>query len=101
MEVKVLRLVTGEDLIVNIKNMTMDMVTISKPHVVVMQPKPDGRGVNVGLMDYLPFAEGNEFDIDRDKIIVMYEPKKGLKDSYLETTSGLLMPTGKGALIGP
>ena len=80
--VKVIKLVTGEEIIAETTN-TIDgkNILIENPLLVVLQPREDGRGFGVMLA---PFAMGVDgaINIKSDKLIFVEAPKEELLQQY-------------------
>ena len=83
MEIKIVKLVSGEELITEIKTIGETYTTISNPLVVVTAPDGGG-GVGIALMEWMPFAITKEVNISNSQIICSLEAEQDLVNGYNE-----------------
>jgi hypothetical protein len=57
MNIKVFKLISGEELISEVVNNLPTMKTLKEPAVIVMQKTE--QGVGLGMMPYMPYVSGN------------------------------------------
>ena len=89
MEVKVVRLITNEELIAQIEvNEDRDTTTIKNGTVVV----PAGEG-KMAIVPWLPHAENSEVEIENKKIMFTFDPIKDIANQYnAQFGSGIVVP---------
>lgn len=82
MTVKVFRLITGEDLISNLKErmeQTNDVYILDNPAVIIAQKTETG--VQVGLAPYLPLI-GEDVHLNKSSIVAEGRPDIQLENEY-------------------
>ena len=95
MNLKLLRLKSGEDIVVELldgKDSQQHMV-VKNP--AMLMPMSDGRGnqVQMGLAPWMPFSASKEYEIPKDWIIVITEPLKDIVNNYNQVFgSGIVVP---------
>jgi hypothetical protein len=97
MNIKIIRLVTGEDVIGNITSEDNKFVEISKSFVIIPTQSAPGQPVKLMLTPYMPYSKDDKVKISADKIITTIEPKDEILKSYQQNTSSII--TGKPNLI--
>ena len=85
MDVKLLRLTTGEDIVAEVTFSDDSMTTISKPFVLIPMAQNPGEGAETKLYfsPFIPFADNEEMSIKENNIIIVNEPKPEIKENYL------------------
>ncbi len=89
-DVKIIRLVSGEDVIAKItdyNNMELD-----KPFVIIPTQKAPGQPVQLMMTPYSPYSKTEKVMIRDDKIVSMVDPKEEILASYQSNTSRILTP---------
>lgn len=81
-EVKILRLVTGEDIICNYFKVSSDSYVITDPMMLIVKFK--GRNSSVVMEHWLPVevVKNNEVLINPRDVITMFDPKDSLAEYY-------------------
>ena len=81
-EVKILRLVTGEDIICNYYKVSADSYVVTDPMMLIVKFK--GRNSSVVMEHWLPVevVKSNEVLINPRDVITMFDPKEGLAEYY-------------------
>ena len=87
-EVKLVKLITGEELLASVTNYEKTMM-LEKPYVMVMGPE------GTGIMPWIPYAETDNVEIDKDKIIVVLELKEQVKTSYSKMVGKIILNENK------
>lgn len=82
-EVKILRLVTGEDIICNYYKVSSDSYVITDPMMLIVKFK--GRNSSVIMEHWLPVEviKNNEVLINPRDVITMFDPKESLAEYYI------------------
>ena len=92
-DVKILRLVTGEDVIDKVG--TNDQGTsLNKAFVIIPTQSQPGKPVQLMMTLYAPYAKSDTVTIKDDKIISMVEPKEEILKSYQQNTSSIIQSPG-------
>jgi len=93
MAVKLVRLKSGEDIIVDVMAESAEIVKIKNP--AMLMPMSDGRGnqVQVGLAPWMPFSEAKEFELPRDWVLLTTEPAQDIVNNYNQVFgTGIVVP---------
>ena len=96
MNVKLLRLTTGEDIVAEVTYSDESITTISKPFVLIPMAQNPGEGAETKLYfsPFIPFAENEEMSIKENNILIVNEPKPEIKENYLNYI-GAIVPVEK------
>jgi hypothetical protein len=106
-EIKIVRLISGEELIGEVTEYTsndVQKVLIEKPALVVLQrPTTAQDQVGIALYNWLPYttAEKEGVVVEKNNVVFIVTPEEGLTRSYRERFSlkGLVLPgSGKAGL---
>jgi hypothetical protein len=86
MDVKLLRLTTGEDIVAEVTYSDDVTTSISKPFVLIPMAQNPGSSTETKLYfsPFIPFAENEEMILKEENIITVNEPKTEIKDNYLQ-----------------
>ena len=98
MNVKLLRLKSGEDIIADVTLVdTEDTIKVKNPAVIMpMGQQQQGGQMSMGFGPWAPFAEEKEFEIPRDWLVYISTPSKDLFNSYQQMFgSGIVVPDMK------
>ncbi len=96
MDVKLLRLTTGEDIVAEMVYSDASITTIKKPFVLIpmAQNQSSGEETRLFFSPFIPFAENEEMIIKEENIITVNEPKSEIRDNYLQYI-GAIVPVEK------
>ena len=97
-EVKVLKLVSGEEVITRIKNdpdNVSDTLVCEKPMITQPVPIQDGK-MAMGISAWMYAGQSDEVEIARSSVIAMTDAKKDVENKYIEMVTGVTIST-----IGP
>ena len=96
MDVKLLRLTTGEDIVAEMVYSDALITTIKKPFVLIPMAQNPGSSSETKLYfsPFIPFAENEEMHIKEENIITVNDPKSEIKDNYLNYI-GAIVPVEK------
>lgn len=93
MDVKILRLITGEDLLCERTKTIGPTHHVRNPvRIVVMPNKNDPQNPNVGLAPWCEFAATKEFEIKDEHVLVVTEPHHEFINQYQTMFGGILTP---------
>jgi len=97
-EVRYLRLTDGTDLVCKVVDINEVELRVEQPIRLYLVPQTG----QVGMMPYLPFADGKEFDIPLDEVKFNLVPDSDMKNMWNEKFgSGLVVPSEKKGIIMP
>lgn len=88
--VKLIRLVSGEEIITKVVAETAAGFQIEKPAILL----PAGQG-RLALVPWLPYGESESMFLPEKIIAFNILPKKDLTNEYANATSGLVVPDNK------
>ena len=93
MNVKLIKMWSGEDVITDLVKETDDSIIILNPIVVV----PSGQEGQVGLAPWSPLLKGKDTELEVTKKYVVYinEPQEEFIDNYKEMFSPIATPPKK------
>ena len=95
MKIKLLRLVSGEELIAEVVNSSEDSYTLKD--AIVMIPAGEGR---IGFMPFLPYTEAKDgISIRKQDVMFVVDPIEDLIDQFRLARSGISTPP-KGIITG-
>jgi len=98
--VKILKLITGEELLGEILPGGPSVCEIKNPvRIVVMSNKMDPKTPNVGFAPWAEFSDQKTFIIDKSHVLCIIEPIKEFVNQYNSMFGGLVLPTSN--LIKP
>ena len=93
-EVKVVKLVTGEEVIGKIVE-EGDFLTMNKP--VVLVHTPDGNGY--GMTRFVQLSEDDDVTISNNAVIAVCNVMSDIKDQYVTAFSNIQMPSKPSLII--
>jgi hypothetical protein len=100
MSVKIVKLLTGEDLLAKILPSSNTVVRMENPvRIVVMPNKIDPKTPNVGFSPWAEFSDDKVFELDKSHVLAIMTPVKEFVNQYSSIFGGLVLPTGN--LITP
>ena len=95
MNLKLLRLRSGEDVICEVITESAEYVKIKNP-AMLMPVGSQGQQMQMGMAPWMPFSEQNEFEIPRDWLVVMSDVVKDIANNYNQIFgSGIVVPDVK------
>ena len=96
-EVKLLKLLSGEELIVEVVSATIENpVRFKNPvRVVVMPNKLDPKVPSVGFAPWAEFSDDKEFSIDKSHILCIMAPITEFLQQYKGMFGGIVPATSK------
>ena len=93
MNVKLIKMWTGEDVIADLVKETDDTIVITNPIMVV----PTGDKGQIGLAPWSPILKGKdvELEVTRRYVVYINEPQEEFVSNYRQMFSGIATPTKK------
>lgn len=100
MNIKLLRLLTGEEILAEILPSGDEVCRIKNPiRVIVVSNKVDPKTPSIGFSPWIEFSDDKEFTIDKSHIVVIMNPITEFVNQYNSMFGGLVLP--KSNLILP
>lgn len=99
MEVKIVRLLSGEDLVAKVDTSKKDVMTLFSPIIIVANQQGDASGrMNFGFMPWPFFAERSDVEkngvpVLRSAIVMTYNPLPDILNQYNSATGGIITST--------
>lgn len=105
MSVKVIRLLSGEDLVAKVEDHgnEYDYVTLQNPLIIVPSQDPAKPGFGVA---YWPFFADRDaatklgINVKKSTIVVIYDALNDIVNHYNTATGGLIVPTKPALILG-
>jgi hypothetical protein len=97
MNVKLLRLKSGEDVIADVTLVdTEDTIILENPAILMPMGGSQGGQVQMGFGPWAPFSDNKKFEIPRDWLVFISTPAKDLLNQYNSMFgSGIVLPDMK------
>jgi hypothetical protein len=94
--VKLVKMISGEELIAEVVSDQESYITIKNPvRVVVVPTKTNPQTPTVGFAPWAEFSEEKEFTIHKAHIIVTMKPVQEFINQYSAMFGGLVTPSSK------
>lgn len=106
MSVKIVKLLTGEELLAKVLPSSNEIVKMENPvRIVVIPQKPNmqydpNRAPSIGFAPWAEFSDDREFVIDKSHVVAIMTPIKQFVDQYntmfskiVTPQSGLILPS--------
>jgi len=89
MKIKVLKLITGEEIITQVKSEDENTVVLVEPQKFIMSQE------GVGSMPLMPMSKDKEYSILKSHVLIISEPDDDIKNVYnTKFGSGVVVPSG-------
>jgi hypothetical protein len=99
MNIKCVKLMTGEDIIADVHEED-NMVLLNKPCLIMMVPQGNNT-YGIALGPFLPWAEDSKVTVKSACVMSLYFPETDLKNEYNSRYgSGIVMPSSSVAPTG-
>ena len=99
--VKVLKLISGEEVITRISNGLGDTGSIVCEKPMMTHPVPvQGGQMAMGISPWMFAGESDKIEIARSSVIAITDAKKDIEDKYIEMVTGITTSTGPMILKG-
>ena len=94
--IKLLKLINGEELVSEITNDDVSTVKIKNPVRIIMMPsKADPKTPSVGLAPWAEFSEDKEIVLDKSHVLCMMTPIREFINQYNSIFGGIVLPSSK------
>ena len=91
-DVKVLKLITGEEVIARVSEERSDLITLEKPMTLQMLPPNTSTGqVGFAMVPWMKAAKNNKATISIDHVLVTDEASDQTEKNYLQVITGLTL----------
>lgn len=95
MKIKVLKLITGEEIITQFKSEDENTIVVVEPQKFIMSQE------GVGSMPLMPMSKDKEYSILKNHIILISDPDDDIKNVYnSKFGSGVVIPTSSSIITG-
>ena len=88
-DVKVLKLITGEEVIARVSEERSDLITLEKPMTLQMVPPTSTGQVGFALVPWMKAAKNDKVTISIEHILVTDEASDQTEKNYLQVVTGL------------
>ena len=89
-DVKVLKLITGEEVIARVSEERSDLITLDKPMTLQMLPPNTSTGqVGFAMVPWIKAAKNDKVTISIDHVLVTDEASDQTEKNYLQVVTGL------------
>ena len=89
-DVKVLKLITGEEVIARVSEEHSNLLTLEKPMTLQMMPPNTSTGqVGFALVPWIKAAKNDKTTISEEHILAVDEASKQTETNYLQVITGL------------
>ena len=100
MNIKIVKLLTGEEILAKVLPSSDHVVIMENPvRIVVMPNKIDPKTPNIGFAPWAEFSDDKTFTIDKSHVVVIMTPIKEFVNQYntmfgklVTPQSGLILP---------
>ena len=91
-DVKVLKLITGEEVIARVSEERSDLITLEKPMTLQMIPPTTSTGqVGFALVPWMKAAKNDKATISIEHVLVTDEASSQTEKNYLQVITGLTL----------
>ena len=92
MSIKILKLVSGDDIVADVEEKEEGIMVLKNPAKLLMFPSEDG-GMGMGLIPWCPYTDKELFQISSTYIMIEFDPPDELRNEYSEQFgSGIVTP---------
>ena len=88
-DVKVLKLITGEEVIARVTEEHNDLLTLEKPMTLQMMPPTSTGQVGFAMVPWIKAAKNDKTTISIEHVLVTDEASKQTETNYLQVITGL------------
>jgi len=89
--VKVLKLITGEEVFARVTEEENNLITFEKPMTLQSVPNKKTGQMGVALIPWIMSGKSEKITISTDHIIAQDKPKEQVEKNYLSTITGLTL----------
>lgn len=89
--VKIVRFISGEEIITTVVNLNEKKIVIEKALVMVYKPSGDGQ-ISIGFGPFMPYSEG-QVALNMSAVAAIAEPMDKIVDEYNRLFSPIIQPS--------
>lgn len=98
--VKIVKLLTGEDLLTEVLPSSDQVVIMKNPvRILVLPNKIDPKTPQIGLAPWAEFAEEKTFTVDKSHVVAIMTPIKDFVNQYNGMFGGIYTASGPGLIL--
>jgi hypothetical protein len=105
MAVKVVRLLTGEEILGDVvESDSPEFVRVNNPTHITAMPNPKTGNMDIHMAPFLPLCKEKFVDLAASHVLCQYEPVKDIANKHVQMHSGIIMPgdsMGSSGLLQP
>ena len=90
-DVKVLKLVNGEEIITRMEESSDGLLILEEPRVLQQMPPNAAGQMGIGLVPWSIAAKLDKDTLDNKHVMVILEPKRDMENNYLSGITGLTL----------
>ena len=90
-DVKVLKLVNGEEIITRMEESSDGLLILEEPRVLQQMPPNAAGQMGIGLVPWSIAAKLDKVTLDNKHVMVILEPKRDMENNYLSGITGLTL----------
>lgn len=100
MTVKLIRFLTGEEIIAEIFSEGSDRLVVKNPlRIIVIPSKVPSQNPNVGFAPFAEFSQDNIFEFNLGHILCTMNPIKEFLNQYNLSFGGIITPPSQGLIL--
>jgi|TARA_B110000014_G_C19999918_1_gene518157 hypothetical protein len=88
-DVKVLKLINGEEIITRLEESSDGFLILEEPRVIQQMPPNASGQVGIGFVPWSICAKLDKVILDNKHVMVILEPKRDMETNYLSGITGL------------
>ena len=90
-DVKVLKLINGEEIITRMEESSDGLLILEEPRVLQQMPPNAAGQMGIGLVPWSIAAKLDKVTLDNKHVMVILEPKRDMENNYLSGITGLTL----------
>lgn len=92
-DIKIVKLITGEELLAKILPSSIDILKMENPvRIIVIPNKIDPKTPNVGFAPWAEFSDDKVFEVDKRHVLTVISPIKEFINQYNTMFGKLIVP---------
>ena len=99
MNIRLLQLVTGEQIIADVDYVSDENYVISNPQILVMEQQQNGMIGIKGMVDYLPYGKMTKVKIKPEHVVYCVEIDPRITTAYQASQGKLVTPQKPGLIL--
>lgn len=95
MDIKLIRLLSGEELLAVIADVGSDNIVAKDAVLVQSIPDELNQNIRVAFVPFMPFSKDDDYTISKAVIVCMADPVDEMVEQYKRSTSQIVTPDNK------